>query len=236
MASVSFLPPTYLGAQERGWKAPGFHHDGHPGHPLGRQASDRRVRPRARQCQLSALQLQLQGSGAVLPSIHTLTNEMDTDRSSDSDLMKVALESILFLQISSCSPKNWPFAMDTGPVDIFGSEQVYNLDKETRNSPQLTHTDADVNSPPIQLKRNVKNPGKGKISKSCNSCVSAEADFVDQSARKVYACRISGREIRISNRFLIIPGTLPDSAGQPYFRHIMAGAYLKSLKARTLGP
>ncbi|GFV35931.1 hypothetical protein TNCV_2866901 [Trichonephila clavipes] len=63
-----------------------------------------------------------------------------------------------------------------------------------------------------------------------------QADFFDQSARKVNVWHISGRGIRILNRFPIIPGTLPDNAGQPYFRPIVAGAYLKSHGARKLGP
>ncbi|GFW69522.1 hypothetical protein TNCV_488681 [Trichonephila clavipes] len=65
--------------------------------------------------------------------------------------------------------------------------------------------------------------------------VSAEADFVVQSARKVNVWRILEHGIRISNRFPIIPRTLPDNAGQQYFRHTVAGAYLKSLGARKLG-
>ncbi|GFU55920.1 hypothetical protein TNCV_3971761 [Trichonephila clavipes] len=66
--------------------------------------------------------------------------------------------------------------------------------------------------------------------------MSAEADFVDQIARKVNVWCILGRGIRILNWFPIIPGTLPDNTRQSYFRHTVVGAYLKSLGARKLGP
>ncbi|GFT38605.1 hypothetical protein TNCV_4949111 [Trichonephila clavipes] len=75
----------------------------------------------------------------------------------------------------------------------------------------------------------------GKFAKCRNACVSAEAEFVDQSARKVNVWCILGRRNQISNWCPIIPGTLPDNTGQSYFRHPVAGAYLKSLGALKLG-
>ncbi|GFT59170.1 hypothetical protein TNCV_3891341 [Trichonephila clavipes] len=66
--------------------------------------------------------------------------------------------------------------------------------------------------------------------------VSTEEDFVDQRARKGNAWRILGRRIRTSNRFPIIPGTLPDNATQPCFRHTVPRTYLKSLGERKHGP
>ncbi|GFV05621.1 hypothetical protein TNCV_228321 [Trichonephila clavipes] len=60
--------------------------------------------------------------------------------------------------------------------------------------------------------------------------MSLEVDFVDKSARNLNTQCISGRGIRFSNWFPKISITLPDDAGQPYFRHTVAGAYRKILE------
>ncbi|GFV83785.1 hypothetical protein TNCV_2555711 [Trichonephila clavipes] len=75
-----------------------------------------------------------------------------------------------------------------------------------------------------------------KTGKCLNACVSLEADFVDESARKVNARRILGRGIQFSNCFPKISVILPYNAGRPYFRRTVAGAYLKILGVRKLGP
>ncbi|GFW38459.1 hypothetical protein TNCV_4609661 [Trichonephila clavipes] len=75
----------------------------------------------------------------------------------------------------------------------------------------------------------------GKFAKCRNARVSLEADFVDESARKVNTWRISGRGIRFSNRFPKISVTLSDNARRPYFRYTVTGS-LKSLEHKNLVP
>ncbi|GFW97172.1 hypothetical protein TNCV_631771 [Trichonephila clavipes] len=64
--------------------------------------------------------------------------------------------------------------------------------------------------------------------------VSTRVDFVDQAAREVNASHISGIEIRISNRFPVIPVILMNNAGRPCFRHTETGAYLKTVEPENL--
>ncbi|GFV00077.1 hypothetical protein TNCV_4057491 [Trichonephila clavipes] len=66
----------------------------------------------------------------------------------------------------------------------------------------------------------IRKTGKSKCR---NARVSLKTDFVDESVRKAYARRISGRRIQFSNRFPKISVTLPDNVGRPYLRHTVAG-------------
>ncbi|GFY14104.1 hypothetical protein TNCV_3612931 [Trichonephila clavipes] len=50
---------------------------------------------------------------------------------------------------------------------------------------------------------------------------------MDQNSRKGSARLILGRGIRFSNQFSKISVTLPDNIGRLYFRHTLAGTYLK---------